>query len=165
RPPAVGRRGGPRGGAREPLDQASVAEAIALFEAEEVDAVAICFLFSFMNPEHEERVAAAFARAHPEWWLSVSSSLLPQIREYYRLSTTVVNAYVSPVLGRYLRPPDQDLARRGVAPGRRFVVQSNGGSAPFAASLDRAAGTILSGPAGGATAGIGLAAVAGIGDL
>jgi len=158
-------RVGPRGEVREALDKASIAEAIALFEAEEVDAVAICFLFSFMNPEHEERVAAAVARAHPEWWLSVSSALLPQIREYYRLSTTVVNAYVAPVLGRYLRHLDQELDRRGVAAGRRFVMQSNGGSAPFAASLDRAAGTILSGPAGGVTAGIGLAAVAGISDL
>ncbi|MBX6724274.1 MAG: hydantoinase/oxoprolinase family protein, partial [Dactylosporangium sp.] len=138
-------RVGPRGEVREPLDEASIAEAIALFEAEQVEAVAICFLFSFMNPAHEERVRAALAAAHPEWWLSVSSTLLPQIREYYRLSTTVVNAYVAPVLGRYLRQLEAALDRQGVAPGRRFIMQSNGGSAPFAATIERAAGTILSG--------------------
>ncbi|HLI28271.1 MAG TPA: hydantoinase/oxoprolinase family protein [Chloroflexota bacterium] len=158
-------RVGPRGEVREPLDEASIAEAIALFEAEQVEAVAICFLFSFMNPAHEERVRAALAAAHPEWWLSVSSALLPQIREYYRLSTTVVNAYVAPVLGRYLRQLEAALDRQGVAPGRRFIMQSNGGSAPFAATIERAAGTILSGPAGGVTAGVGLAAVAGITDI
>ena len=158
-------RVGPRGEVREPLDEASIAAAIALFEAEQVEAVAICFLFSFMNPAHEERVRAALAAAHPEWWLSVSSALLPQIREYYRLSTTVVNAYVAPVLGRYLRQLEAALDRQGVAPGRRFIMQSNGGSAPFAATIERAAGTILSGPAGGVTAGVGLAAVAGITDI
>ena len=158
-------RVGPRGEVREPLDEASIAEAIALFEAEQVEAVAICFLFSFMNPAHEERVRAALAAAHPEWWLSVSSALLPQIREYYRLSTTVVNAYVAPVLGRYLRQLEAALDRQDVAPGRRFIMQSNGGSAPFAATIERAAGTILSGPAGGVTAGVGLAAVAGITDI
>ena len=168
-PPArtaeIRERVGPRGEVREPLDEAAIAAAIALFEAERVEAVAICFLFSFMNPAHEERVRAALAAAHPEWWLSVSSTLLPQIREYYRLSTTVVNAYVAPVLGRYLRQLETQLDRQGVAPGRRFIMQSNGGSAPFAATIERAAGTILSGPAGGVTAGIGLAAVAGITDI
>ena len=158
-------RVGPRGEARVPLDEASVEAALRALEAEEVEAVAICFLFSFMNPEHEARVAEAFRAAHPEWWVAASSELLPQIREYYRLSTTVINAYVSPVLGRYVAQLDRQLDARGVAPGRRFTMQSNGGSAPFAASGERAVATILSGPAGGVTAGVALARAAGIDNI
>jgi len=156
---------GPRGEVRLPLDDSSVAEAIARLEAEQVESVAICFLFSFMNPDHERRVRDAFRRAHPEWSLSASSDLLPQIREYYRLSTTVINAYVAPVLARYVGELDHQLDQCGVAPGRRFTMQSNGGSAPFASTPERAVATILSGPAGGVMAGARLAEAAGIANV
>lgn len=158
-------RTGSQGDERIALDMDTVREAIAQLEAEDVESVAICFLFSFMNPSHEQRVAEALREAHPDWWLSVSSDLLPQIREYYRLSTTVINAYVSPILGRYVAHLDRALDERGVASGRRFTMQSNGGSAPFSSTPERAVGTILSGPAGGVTAGIALAAAAGIQDI
>lgn len=154
-----------RGAVRAPLDDSSVAEAIAALEAEDVEAVAICFLFSFMNPDHERRTADAFKAAHPEWWVTTSSSLLPQIREYFRLSTTVVNAYVSPVLGRYVERLERELDARSVARGRRFTMQSNGGSSPFTSTADRAVSTILSGPAGGVTAGVALARAAGIENI
>jgi len=144
------------------LDEDSVAAAIALLEAEAVEAVAVCFLFSFMNPDHERRVRDAFRMTHPDWWLSVSSDLLPQIREYHRLSTTVINAYVAPVVGRYVQALERQLDTRAVAPGRRFTMQSNGGSTPFSSTSEQAVGTILSGPAGGVTAGIALASAAGI---
>ena len=88
------------------------------------------------------------------WRLSISSEILPQIREYFRLSTTVINAYVAPVLGRYVEQLETILDARDVAPGRRFTMQSNGGSTTFAGSARLAAGTILSGPAGGVTAGL-----------
>jgi N-methylhydantoinase A len=156
----VPERIGARGQVVRELDEEGIAAAIALFEAEGVEAVAVCFLFSFMNPTHERRVRDALRAAHPEWWLSVSSDLLPQIREYSRLSTTVISAYVSPVLGRYVNELERQLDQRGVAPGRRFTMQSNGGSTPFAATSRQAVGTILSGPAGGVTAGIALAAAA-----
>jgi N-methylhydantoinase A len=156
---------GPRGGVRVPLDESSVVEGVAQLEAEGVDSVAICLLFSFMNPEHEQRVKEIVRAAHPEWWVSTSSELLPQIREYYRLSTTVINAYVSPVLGRYAEQLGQELDARKVAPTSRFTMQSNGGSAPFASTSSRAVGTILSGPAGGVTAGSLLARAAGIRDV
>lgn len=154
-----------RGEVRVPLDQSSVVEAIALLEDEKVEAVAICFLFSFMNPDHEQRVARAFREAHPEWWVSSSTDLLPQIREYYRLSTTVINAYVAPVLGRYVTYLNERLDQQAVAPQRRFTMQSNGGSSPFASTAERAVGTILSGPAGGVTAGIALASATGIENI
>jgi N-methylhydantoinase A len=158
-------RVGPRGDVRIPLDEASTGRAIEQFEAEQVTSVAICFLFSFMNPAHERRVLDAFKSAHPEWWVSASSDLLPQIREYYRLSTTVVNAYVAPVLGRYVLELERQLDARGAAPGRRFTMQSNGGSCPMHVSAERAVATILSGPAGGVTAGAMLAAHAGFDNI
>ena len=114
-----------------------------------------------MTPGHEQQVRDAIKARHPEWWVSASSDLLPQIREYYRLSTTVINAYVSPILGRYVRQLEQQLDARGVAVGRRFTMQSNGGSTPLDRTGDQAAGTILSGPAGGVTAGVALATAVG----
>ncbi|MPY85046.1 MAG: hydantoinase/oxoprolinase family protein [Actinophytocola sp.] len=161
----IAERIGPAGQVRAPLDDQSIQGAIALFEAEQVEAVAVCLLFSFMNPKHERRVRTAFEAAHPEWWVSASSDLLPQIREYYRLSTVVVNAYVAPVLGSYVRQLRQRLDQRGIAPSRRFTMQSNGGSSPFHSTPSRAVGTILSGPAGGVTAGSALAAAAGIDNV
>lgn len=147
------------------LDEAAIADAIAQFEVEGVEAVAICFLFSFMNPGHERRVRDALGAAHPEWWLSASSDLLPQIREYHRLSTTVVNAYLAPVLGRYVDELERQLDAREVAPGRRFTMQSNGGSVPFTGTAARAVAALLSGPAGGVTAAAALAGAAGQRDL
>ncbi len=157
----IGERVGARGQVLRELDLDSIDAAIARFEAEQVEAVAICFLFSFMNGDHEQVVRDRFRAAHPEWWVSASSDLLPQIREYFRLSTTVINAYVSPVLGRYVNQLERILDEHGVAPGRRFTMQSNGGSTPFGSTSKTAVGTILSGPAGGVTASIALAAAAG----
>jgi N-methylhydantoinase A len=154
-----------RGDVRRKLDMASVYEAIDRFEREHVDAVAVCLLFSFMNPEHERRVRDVLRARHPEWRLSVSSDLLPQIREYYRLSTTVINAYVAPVLGRYVEQLERHLDRAGVAPGRRFTMQSNGGSTPLASTSEAALATVLSGPAGGVTAAIAVARSAGVENL
>jgi N-methylhydantoinase A len=161
----VRERVGARGEVRVRLDEACLEEAIAHLEAEQVEAVAVCFLFSFMNPEHEQRFAARLRQKHPEWSISTSSDLLPQVREYFRLSTTVMNAYVAPVVGGYVHRLTQALDVRGVAPGRRFTMQSNGGSAPFERTAERAVSTILSGPAGGVTAGIALSAAAGIEDI
>ena len=161
----VGERVTSTGEVEQPLDDESVQAAIRRLEAAEVEAVAVCFLFSFMNPEHERRFADALRSAHPEWFVTTSSELLPQLREYYRLSTTVINAYVSPVLARYVARLAHDLDARGVATGRRFTMQSNGGSAPFAQTGERGVSTILSGPAGGVTAAIGLGKITGLDNI
>src|SRR5262245_58082193 len=73
------------GDVRTPLDGDSIRQAIAALEAADVEAVAICFLFSFMNPDHERRLGDALRQAHPDWFVTTSSELLPQLREYYRL--------------------------------------------------------------------------------
>jgi N-methylhydantoinase A len=149
------------GDVRVELTDEAIGEAVAALEAAGVDAVAICFLFSFMNTDHENRLAEALRRAHPEWFVTTSADLLPQLREYYRLSTTVINAYVSPVLAKYVARLSDELDARGVAPARRFTMQSNGGSAPFGKTAERGVSTILSGPAGGVTAAIGLGRITG----
>ena len=148
-----------------PVDQATVDAAIQRFRQAGVESVAICFLFSFLNDEHEQRLANALRQAEPSWWITTSSELLPQMREYFRLSTTVVNAYVSPVIGRYVARLTAELDRAGVAVGRRFTMQSNGGSVPFDRTSDRGVATILSGPAGGVTAAIGIGRSVGIDNL
>ena len=149
------------GDVRVELTDEAIGEAVAAMEAAGVDAVAICFLFSFMNTDHENRLAEALRRAHPEWFVTTSADLLPQLREYYRLSTTVINAYVSPVLANYVARLSDELDARSVAVARRFTMQSNGGSAPFGKTAERGVSTILSGPAGGVTAAIGLGKITG----
>ena len=87
--------------------------------------------------------------------VSLSSEVLPQIREYYRLSTTVINAYLQPILARYIAQLDRRLGRRpGSKTPQKYIMQSNGGMATFAALRGRAVTTVLSGPAGGVTAGV-----------
>ena len=130
-----------------PLDRRELEAVLDQIEATGVDSVAICFLFSFINPEHEQTAADA-ARARG---LSVSAShdILPQHREFERLSTTAANAYLAPVMTRYL----DSLAARledGVASSPRLrVMQSNGGSLSAASAGRNAVRTVLSGPAGG----------------
>jgi N-methylhydantoinase A len=143
------------------IDQPSIDAAIDRFRRAGVESVAVCFLFSFLNEEHEQRLANALRAAEPSWWVTTSSDLLPQVREYFRLSTTVINAYVSPVIGRYVAHLTSELDRLDVAPGRRFTMQSNGGSVPFDRTSDRGVATILSGPAGGVTAAIAIGGAVG----
>jgi N-methylhydantoinase A len=153
------------GAVQEPVSEAAVAEAVRQLRASGVDSVAVSFLFSFMNDEHEQRLANALREADPDLWVTTSSELLPQMREYTRLSTTVINAYVSPVVGRYVGRLSAELERLGVAPGRQFTMQSNGGSVPFDRTPDRGVATILSGPAGGVTASVAIGRAVGIEDL
>jgi N-methylhydantoinase A len=161
----VRERVGSSGEVRESIDEESIARAVRRFRDSGVESIAVCFLFSFMNDENEQRLAGALREADPSWWVTTSSELLPQMREYFRLSTTVINAYVSPVIGRYVGRLAAELERLGVAEGRRFTMQSNGGSVPFDRTSDRGVATILSGPAGGVTASVAIGRAVGIADL
>ena len=91
-----------QGNVLEPLDEQSVRQAARKLKAQGVEAVAVCYLFSFRNPTHEERTAEILAQEEPDWRISISSRVLPVIREYPRLSTTVIDAYVGPIMERYL---------------------------------------------------------------
>ncbi len=129
-----------------PLDAADVSEALARFREAGVEAVAICFMHAWANPAHEVEAERRTAAALPAAYVSRSSAVLPQIRFTERVSTTVLNAAVGPVLGRYL---DRLTARLGEAGfgGTLLVMQSNGGVAAPAAARAVAASTLLSGPA------------------
>ncbi len=135
------------------LDLDEVRRAVALFKEEGVQAVSICFMNSFANPAHEQAAAALVRQELPGAYLSVSSDLLPSIRFYERVSTTALNSYVGPKLNHYL---DQ-LVGRLKAIGFKsllLIMQSNGGVISPQLAREKAALTLLSGPAGGPVAGL-----------
>lgn len=136
-----------------PLDLAQVREAIALFKQEGVQAVSVCFMNSFANPAHEQAAAEIVKQEMPGAYLSVSTDLLPSIRFYERISTTALNSYVGPKLNHYL---DQLVGRlKGIGfKGLLLIMQSNGGVISPQLAREKAALTLLSGPAGGPGAGL-----------
>ena len=142
-----------RGNVLRPLDEAALRDTVRELKAQSIELIAVCLLFSFLHPEHEARVREIVREEMPDCSISLSSEVLPQIREYYRLSTTVINAYLQPILARYVAQLDRRLAGAGVATRQKYIMQSNGGMATFAAAARRAVTTVLSGPAGGVTAG------------
>jgi N-methylhydantoinase A len=137
----------------EPLDLTQVKQAIDLFKQDGVQAVSICFMNSFANPAHEQAAAALVKQEMPGAYLSVSTDLLPSIRFYERISTTALNSYVGPKLNHYL---DQLVGRlKGIGfHGLLLIMQSNGGVISPQLAREKAALTLLSGPAGGPGAGL-----------
>ena len=131
-----------------PLDPASLDAAIEALRHAQVEAVAVCYLHAWRDPSHERATRDAVARALSGIYVSLSTDVLPQIKEFERVSTTIVNAYVGPVLSRYLARLEGRLAEAGYR-GPTLIIQSHGGVAPIADSGRLAAGAVLSGPAGG----------------
>ena len=128
----------------QPLDEEAVRHLAGRLGEAEVESLAVVFLFAYQNAEHE-RAAARIIREHlPGLPISTSSAVLPEHREYERTSTTVINAYVRPVVARYLECLDKTLGRRPVR-----VMQSNGGAIGLTQASAEAARLVLSGPAGG----------------
>ena len=143
-----------RGDVLRTLDEAALRDTVRALKAQNIESIAVCLLFSFLHPEHEARVRDIVLEEIPGCSVSLSCEVLPQIREYYRLSTTVINAYLQPILARYIAQLDQRLSGAGIATRQKYIMQSNGGMATFAAAARRAVTTVLSGPAGGVTAGV-----------
>jgi N-methylhydantoinase A len=138
----------PNGEVLTPLDQESLGEAIAAIKQSGASSVAICFLHSYRNAAHEIAASERLVRELPDVNISRSVDVLPQIKEYERVSTTVVNAYVEPVVRRYLTRLEQRLGEAGFK-GSLFIILSHGGMAPVEEAARLAAATVLSGPAGG----------------
>src|SRR5690349_12626782 len=138
----------------EPLDEAGLRAALAPLQRREVRSVAVCLLFAFLHPQHEARVREIVLEEMPGVEVSLSSEIVPQIREYYRLSTTVINAYLQPILAHYIANLEKRLSGAGVETRQKYIMQSNGGMSTFAATAKKAVATVLSGPAGGITASV-----------
>jgi N-methylhydantoinase A len=147
----VRERVGPHGEVIVELDESSVEQACDVFARHGVETVAICFLFSFLNPAHERRAAAIVARDLPGIAVSQSHLINPEYREYERASTTVMNSYLTPVMNSYL---DRLKPRiDAVLPNAKlFIIQANGGATTVENARSRAVATVNSGPAGGVVA-------------
>jgi len=154
----------PSGDIATALDHQSLGDAIAAIGRSGATSVAVCFLHSYLNPDHEIAAVERLARELPGISVSRSSDVLPQIKEYERVSTTIVNAYVGPLVRHYLISLQQRLIDAGFR-GSLFVVLSHGGMAPVEEASRLAAGTVLSGPAGGVSGGKRCADLLGIPDL
>ena len=143
----------------EDLQPAAIDALMALIAESGADAVAVSFLFSFLNPVHEDMVNEALRKLQPAPFISLSSRVLPEFREYERTSTVVVNAYVGQVMSRYLGELEQSLGE-----GLR-IMQSSGGSITARLAAEQPVRTILSGPAGGVVGAFHVAAQAGFPDI
>jgi N-methylhydantoinase A len=152
------------GRVQTPLDRRSLAKAIEGLRRRNVEAVAVCYFHAWRDARHERATRAALARAMPGAYVALSSEVLPQIKEFERVGTTVVNAYVGPILADYLARLGRRLIEAGYK-GPVFVMQSHGGVAPIAEAARLAAGAVLSGPAGGVAASRYCARLLGLGDL
>jgi N-methylhydantoinase A len=153
-----------RGAVVKPLDDAQVRALATVLARAGVEAVAISLLHSYANPAHERRVAEVLRAELPGCFISISSDVLPEIREYERTSTTVVNAYIGPVMSRYLRSLRERLAANGVR-GRLLMMQSSGGTMDVEQVLAKPAAVVESGPAAGVVGAARLGARAGYESL
>lgn len=136
------------GSEETPLDEDGLRDVARQLKAEDVEAVAVCFLFSFLNPEHERQAARIIAEELPGVYISTSHAIAPEIREYERFSTTTVNAALGPVMKAYLDRLTPGLAAIGVTVEPR-ITQSNGGIISAANASRLPVRTVLSGPAAG----------------
>jgi N-methylhydantoinase A len=145
---AVRERIRPDGRIEIPLERSALEAAIARLRDAKVEAVAVCYLHAWRDAAHERATATRLAEMLPGAYVALSSEVLPQIKEFERFSTTAVNAYVGPVLARYLARLGERLTAAGYA-GPVLIMQSHGGVLPIADAARLAAGAVLSGPAGG----------------
>jgi N-methylhydantoinase A len=146
-----------------PLDTAGVDAACEMFRRDNVEAVAVCYMNAFAEPSHEKTSANVINEKLPSLYHSISTEVLPSIRFYDRVSTTVLNAYVGPALFSYFNRLVERLQDKGFA-GTLLIMQSNGGVVTPEAATHKAAITLLSGPAAGPGAGILYAGHLGIDD-
>jgi N-methylhydantoinase A len=153
-----------RGAIERALDAADAEQQIDALLAERVEAIAICLINSFANPAHELAIKALVRRKAPDLPLSVSCEVLPEIKEYERTSTTVINAYVMPTVARYLRSLRKGLDEAGI-PARILLMQSNGGLTTDMAAIERPMNIIESGPAGGVVGAQALARAKGLAKI
>lgn len=149
----VTERIGPPGEVITPLDEDEARAAVRELKQAEVEAVCVCFLFSFLDPRHEQRVKEILAEEFPEAHASISHEVVPQHREYERFTTTALNAYIGPKTSSYLRRMASALSE--VAPDSDFhLMTSNGGTMTVEGAAEAPASLLMSGPVAGLVGGI-----------
>ncbi len=147
-----------------PLDEAGLRAAVIRLREAGVKAVAVCFLFSFLRPEHEARARQVLQQEMPDAFISISHEVAPEFREYERLSTTVVNAYLGPIMRDYLQQLRPRLGALGVGVTPN-LTQSNGGVISCGTAQEQPVRTVLSGPAAGVMGALTFGRLARIGEL
>ncbi len=143
----------PNGEVVVPLNEEEVRQAVRRLKAEGVEAIAVCFLFSFLNPAHERRAKEIVQEEYPECFLSVRHEVLPQYREYEGFSTVCLNAYVGPKVSRYVENLEQVITDKGVRGGLHLMT-SVGGVASAEGAARRPVNLVMSGPVAGLLGGI-----------
>jgi 5-oxoprolinase (ATP-hydrolysing)/N-methylhydantoinase A len=136
-----------------PLDEDRAREQVRRLKEAGVESVAVCFLFSFLEPKHEARVAEIVREEFPDAFLSVSSEVLPQYREYERFSTVCLNAYIGPRVSRYVRRLEEELAAMDVKTGLHLMTSASG-VATAEGAISRPVNLLMSGPVAGVVGGI-----------
>lgn len=146
-----------------PIDEDSIQQVIDALRVADVEAIAVCLLFSFLHPSHELLLGDRLRDAFPETRVSLSSEVLPEFREYERFSTTVADAYLGPRLARYFSSLADSVTRSGFPLPQ--VMQSSGGVIDMEQAADRASACVLSGPAGGVVGAAFVAELSGYRDV
>lgn len=147
-----GRLAPPRGQELEPLDEDGVRQAARDLRDADVQSIAICFLFSYLDPSHEERARDIVLDEYPEAFVTTSASIAPQFREFERFTTAAMNTFIGPGVRTYVRNFSANLANADVA-AEFHIMGSHGGVATAASVADRPVQTLLSGPAAGVLGG------------
>ncbi|WP_066309594.1 hydantoinase/oxoprolinase family protein [Bacillus sp. FJAT-29814] len=142
------------------LDDESLHKSIDALKEQGVKSVAICFLFSYLNPEHEKKAVETIKERFPEAYVSASHEIVPEFREYSRLSTTALNAYLGPVMKNYMENFLNAVKEYGI-PAEPYITQSNGGIISIQESVSSPLRTAVSGPAAGVVAAKNLAELTG----
>jgi N-methylhydantoinase A len=143
----------PVGDVLVPLDEDKVRAAVAELKAAGVESIAVCFLFSYLNPRHEDRVREIIQEMYPEAFVSTSAAIFPLFREFERFTTACINAFVGPKVRRYTQSLASSLSQSEVA-GELHLMRSNGGVATAQSAADAPVTLLLSGPAAGVLGGL-----------
>jgi len=131
-----------------PLNEDEVRKAVEYLKAQKVDGIAVCTIFSFLNPKHERRIKEIIKEIYPEAYISISSELIPEFREFSRMSTTVLNTYLGPVMKKYVYNFERSIKDTGIKV-HSYVTQSNGSIISISETIDSPIKTAVSGPSAG----------------
>lgn len=146
------------------LDIEAIKTRLGIVDPKKIESVAICFLFSYVNPEHENKAAELVMEILPEAYVSVSHEIVPEFREYPRLSTVILNSYLGPVMKRYLNRFRNSIKELKI-PNEPYITQSNGGTLSIEETIKKPVRTAISGPSAGVMAAAHLGKLAGYNNL